>query len=201
MSNEATSSVAMDSSSANDSFSFSSFDFHETNETLINRVFHLAKEALNLGEVPVGCVLALKHSTSDTFLVLGEGKNETNATKNATRHAELVAIDGVLLWCKENGFQGKHTQIFRRLFLYVNVEPCVMCAGALAVLNLDNIIFGCRNERFGGFGSVLNVPENLNYFPTVVEGVQSEESVDLLKQFYSQINPNAPKPKGKKTVS
>lgn len=190
-------------------------DDGRTCETLINRVFTLATEALNDGEVPVGCVLALENFQGKLSsvvigedkneniegklsLVIGEGKNETNATKNPTRHAELVAVDRALDWCKENGFEKNYMQIFQRTILYVNVEPCVMCAGALAQLNLHKIVFGCRNERFGGFGSVLNVPESLNYHPIVVEGVRKEEAVNLLKLFYTGENPNAPKGKQKR---
>ncbi|XP_031757666.1 tRNA-specific adenosine deaminase 2 isoform X2 [Xenopus tropicalis] len=64
--------------------------------------------------------------------VVGKGRNEVNETKNATRHAEMVAIDQVLDWCEKNS--KKSRDVFENIVLYVTVEPCIMCAGALRLL-------------------------------------------------------------------
>lgn len=144
-----------------------------------------AKKALECSEVPVGCLFVYNgHS-------IGTGCNRVNETKNATRHAELVAIDDILQWCMEE--QLDYKDVFAKTTLYVTVEPCIMCASALCQLNLAGIIYGCANERFGGCGSVLSVQgENI-----CIGGIFAEQAVDLLKQFYKGENPNAPFPKQK----
>ena len=108
-----------------------------------------AKEALEKGEVPVGCIMVYRHQ------VIGTGRNEVNETKNATRHAELVAVDQVKLWCKEQCrcFE----DVLGECCLYVTVEPCIMCSAALRYLSIPKVVFGCANERFGGCGSILNI--------------------------------------------
>nr|XP_004568498.2 tRNA-specific adenosine deaminase 2 isoform X2 [Maylandia zebra] len=118
-------------------------------ERWMARAFDMAKEALENGEVPVGCLMVYKDE------VVGKGRNEVNETKNATRHAEMVALDQVLDWCWQSSLDVK--SVCERIALYVTVEPCIMCAAALRLLNIPVIVYGCRNERFGGCGSVLDV--------------------------------------------
>lgn len=108
-----------------------------------------AREALQKGEVPVGCIMVYKNQ------VVGTGRNEVNETKNATRHAELVAVDQVKMWCKEQGLSFE--DVLRECCLYVTVEPCIMCSAALRYLHIPRVVFGCPNERFGGCGSILNI--------------------------------------------
>ena len=84
-----------------------------------------------------------------TKRIVGKGCNSVNATKNATRHAELNCIDEVI----------KLEVDFNNIVVYVNVEPCIMCASALLDLKVAAIYFGCKNDRFGGCGSVLDVPK------------------------------------------
>lgn len=156
----------------------------------LDRAFQLAEEALVAGEVPVGCVLV--HDDGCSSSVIGEGRNEVNATKNATRHAEIVAIDRVLA----SNFD---SSIFPSCAIYVTVEPCILCADALLKLKIARVVFCCRNERFGGFGSVLDVRRG----ESEVEVIQEENAelrsraIDLLQRFYMGENPNAPVPKTK----
>uniref|UniRef100_A0A8B9Q5T5 CMP/dCMP-type deaminase domain-containing protein n=1 Tax=Apteryx owenii TaxID=8824 RepID=A0A8B9Q5T5_APTOW len=110
---------------------------------------HPPREALEHGEVPVGCLLVCDNE------VLGKGRNEVNETKNATRHAEMVAIDRVLEWCQQSN--KVYEEVFPKTVLYVTVEPCIMCAAALRLMSILWLIYGCQNERFGGCGSVLNI--------------------------------------------
>ncbi|XP_030054355.1 tRNA-specific adenosine-34 deaminase catalytic subunit ADAT2 isoform X1 [Microcaecilia unicolor] len=93
----------------------------------MEEAFCMAKEALESGEVPVGCLMVYNNT------VLGHGRNEVNETKNATRHAEMVAIDQVLTWCRDHG--KSPMEVFEQTVLYVTVEPCIMCAGALRLLS------------------------------------------------------------------
>ncbi|XP_051775495.1 tRNA-specific adenosine deaminase 2 [Erpetoichthys calabaricus] len=171
--------------------------FHPSTQEIelwMQKAFDMAKNALDNGEVPVGCFMVYNNN------ILGRGRNEVNETKNATRHAEMVAIDQVLDWCRHNNKDP--ADVFRSTVLYVTVEPCIMCAGALRLLNIALVVYGCKNERFGGCGSVLNIPAD--HLPHTgapfkcISGYRSEEAVELLKMFYKQENPNAPKSKVRK---
>ncbi|KAM9356406.1 tRNA-specific adenosine deaminase 2 isoform 1-T1 [Pholidichthys leucotaenia] len=163
-------------------------------EKWMGRAFDMAREALENGEVPVGCLMVYRDE------VVGKGRNEVNETKNATRHAELVALDQVLDWCRRGSLDVRI--VCKQMALYVTVEPCIMCAAALRLLNVPVVVYGCSNERFGGCGSVLDVssadlPQTGTVFKCV-SGHRAEEAVEMLKTFYKQENPNAPKPKTRK---
>lgn len=156
--------------------------------------FEMASEALENGEVPVGCLMVYKNE------ILGKGRNEVNDTKNATRHAEMVAFDQVLEWCRSRDLDFK--EVCAHTTLYVTVEPCIMCAAALRLLSIPMIVYGCGNERFGGCGSVLSIASDNDLLTgsplKCISGYRAEEAVEMLKQFYKQENPNAPKCKVRK---
>ncbi|XP_020668769.3 tRNA-specific adenosine deaminase 2 isoform X2 [Pogona vitticeps] len=160
----------------------------------MDRAVSMAKEALDNGEVPVGCLIVYNNS------VIGKGKNEVNETKNATRHAEMVAIDQALDWCRQQ--KKEPEEVFLHTVLYVTVEPCIMCAAALRMMKIPLVVYGCQNERFGGCGSVLNISSatltNTGEPFQCIAGYRSEEAVEMLKTFYRQENPNAPKSKVRK---
>lgn len=99
--------------------------------------------------MPVGCIFV------HDGINIGQGSNEVNATKNATRHAEFIAIEQVRLYCKEHGLQER--EVFDSSVLFVTTEPCVMCTTALRYTGVRNVVFGCPNPRFGGCGSVLDM--------------------------------------------
>nr|XP_061807006.1 tRNA-specific adenosine deaminase 2-like [Nerophis lumbriciformis] len=160
----------------------------------MDSAFAMAKEALEKGEVPVGCLMVHQDQ------VVGKGRNQVNRTKNATRHAEMVALDRLLDWCRRGNRDVR--SVCERTVLYVTVEPCIMCAAALRLMNISTVAYGCGNERFGGCGSVLDVgsarlPRTGNSFKCV-SGHRADEAVEMLKLFYKQENPNAPKPKTRK---
>jgi tRNA(Arg) A34 adenosine deaminase TadA len=119
----------------------------------------VAESALSHGEVCVGCVFV----DSATDVVIAGAHNETNATGNASRHAELVAIDAIV---------AKHTHFsaadWSRVDVYVTVEPCIMCAWALKLVGIRHVYFGCRNDRFGGCGSVYELQREGDYGCTQV---------------------------------
>ncbi|XP_026196626.1 tRNA-specific adenosine deaminase 2 [Anabas testudineus] len=171
--------------------------FHPSNEDIekwMASAFDMAKDALENGEVPVGCLMVYNSE------IVGKGRNEVNETKNATRHAEMVALDQLLDWCHHRNLDVK--SVCKQTVLYVTVEPCIMCAAALRLFNIPVVVYGCRNERFGGCGSVLDVssadlPQTGTTFK-YVSGHRAEEAVEMLKTFYKQENPNAPKPKTRK---
>ncbi|PNT77509.1 hypothetical protein BRADI_1g63890v3 [Brachypodium distachyon] len=160
-----------------------------------------AKFALNNLEVPVGCVIV------ENGKVISSGSNRTNATRNATRHAEMEAIDDLLREWQSMGLDQTQTaEKFAGCDLYVTCEPCIMCASALSILGIREVYFGCANDKFGGCGSVMSLHENSSlddlsggHNPRLrgfkcTGGIMAEEAVALFRNFYEQGNPNAPKP-------
>ena len=162
----------------------------ETDEKWMKTALTRAEEALERGEVPVGCIFVYEGE------IIADGGNSVNETKNATRHAEMNCIDDVINWCKRKEMESQ--RVFQETSVIVTVEPCIMCAAALFQLKTKGIVYGCANARFGGCQSVFDVsklyPDNIT---RVVKGVFPDQAVDLLKQFYSGQNPNAPKSKVK----
>jgi len=146
----------------------------------------LAKEALDVGEVPVGCVFVDNDGS-----ILASGRNTVNETKNATRHAEINCMDTIV----KAGLLGRLSNVT----IVVTVEPCIMCAAMLINVGCTNIIYGCANDRFGGCGTVLAVPglEKCQ----IQSGLYANLAMDLLKQFYKGQNPNAPENKVKKKTN
>ncbi|XP_076011155.1 tRNA-specific adenosine deaminase 2 [Genypterus blacodes] len=170
------------------------FPSEEDVDKWMTNAFDMAQDALKNGEVPVGCLMVYNNE------VVGKGRNEVNETKNATRHAEMVAVDQLLEWCRHGNLDAR--RVCEQTALYVTVEPCIMCAAALRLINIPVVVYGCRNERFGGCGSVMDVAsDTLPHTGTpfkCVAGHRAEEAVEMLKNFYKQENPNAPKPKTRK---
>ncbi|XP_042515220.1 tRNA-specific adenosine deaminase TAD2-like [Macadamia integrifolia] len=138
--------------------------------------------------------------------VIASGRNRTTETRNATRHAEMEAIDVLLEQWQINGLsESEVAQKFSRCDLYVTCEPCIMCATALSILGINAVYYGCSNDKFGGCGSVLSLHSNCseNLFRDVFSqgkafkctgSVMASEAISLFRSFYEQGNPNAPKP-------
>lgn len=164
-------------------------------------VFDLAKEALSVGEVPVGCILIFQNQ------IIGQGRNRVNERKNATRHAELEAFDEAVHWYRNKiaetdpKIPSRLSDLWRSTDVYVNVEPCLMCARLLRHLQVRRVYFGCRNERFGGCGSVMSIHSDLELpdppLITFPQTLDAERAIALLQAFYCGENPNAPNPKVK----
>lgn len=101
------------------------------------------------------------------------------------------------IWAKDANFD------FSNATLYVTVEPCIMCASALYMLGVKHVVFGCKNDKFGGCGSILHINEhktgtNIGATYTCQSGLYEMEAIEVLRQFYLQENPLAPKPQRKK---
>ncbi|KAK1414522.1 hypothetical protein QVD17_30268 [Tagetes erecta] len=153
-----------------------------------------AKIAFDSLEVPVGCVIVLDGK------VISSGRNRTNETRNATRHAEMEAIDILLdQWKKLKLSKAEVSKMFSNCYLYVTCEPCVMCASALSFLGIKEVYYGCANDKFGGCGSILSLhttscEEVGGKSYKCTGGIMAEEAVALFRNFYELGNPNAPKP-------
>ncbi|CAH1110374.1 unnamed protein product [Psylliodes chrysocephalus] len=154
----------------------------------MDKAFFYAKEALTNQEVPVGCVFIYSNQ------IIALGRNTVNETRNATRHAEINCIDQVENYCNDNNLNT--LVVFSEISVYVTVEPCIMCAAALFSLKIKKIVYGCRNDRFGG-QTVFDVASILNPVTELKGGYRGEEAMELLKEFYRGSNPNAPAGKAK----
>ncbi|KAK9931433.1 hypothetical protein M0R45_018708 [Rubus argutus] len=172
------------------------------NDTLIfmDLAIEQAKLALDSLEVPVGCVIV------EDGKVIASGRNRTNETRNATRHAEMEAIDSLLQQWREKRLSASEVaEFFSKCNLYVTCEPCIMCAAALSIVGIKEVFYGCANDKFGGCGSILSLhsssseplmsggaPPGKGFKCT--GGIMASEAVSLFRNFYEQGNPNAPKP-------
>ena len=176
--------------------------FHQLMTAWMDAAFALAQEALDAAEVPVGCVFVHKDQ------VIAKGRNRTNETRNGTRHAELEAIESLYARLSHQEF----TRTIQETDVFVTVEPCVMCASALMELGVRHVYFGCWNERFGGCGSVLDVPsmvqpptggfvecQDRRCMPLRFEGGHGKDrAILLLRKFYLMENHLAPEPRKKR---
>ncbi|KAF5742575.1 tRNA-specific adenosine deaminase 2-like isoform X1 [Tripterygium wilfordii] len=164
---------------------------------LMELAIQQAKDALQFLEVPVGCVIVQDGKA------IASGRNRTSETRNATRHAEMEAIDILLeQWQRDGLSELEIAEKFSQCSLYVTCEPCIMCAAALSILGIKEVYYGCANDKFGGCGSILSLhlqssseqPHGGAKGFTCTGGVMASEAVSLLRSFYEQGNPNAPKP-------
>lgn len=143
-------------------------------ERMMERALELAQEAFDDGEVPVGAVVVRKGE------IVGEGRNRREKGKNALYHAELEAIDNA---CKQLGGW--------RLWeceLYVTLEPCPMCAGAIVNARIPQVYFGAYDPKNGCCGSVadvLNLP--LAFHPAYQGGVMQEKCSGILSEFFKRL--------------
>ena len=141
---------------------------------LMGVALELAKEAKDAGEVPVGCVIARNGE------IVGRGRNRREEGKNALAHAEIEAINDA---CRNLGGW--------RLWectVYVTLEPCPMCAGAIVNARIKRVVFGASDKQCGACGSVCDIfSMDFNHRPQVETGLLAEESAALLGQFFQNL--------------
>lgn len=144
-------------------------------EIYMAMAMELAREAAEEGETPVGAVIV----RSDGFIA-GRGRNRREIGRNALYHAEILAIDEA---CRTLG--GWRLE---DCTLFVTLEPCPMCAGAIINARLPRVVFAARDSKAGSAGSVTDIfALGYNHRPDVAEGVLRRESEDLLKGFFSKL--------------
>jgi len=136
------------------------------------RAMELARTAGAADEVPVGAIVVLDGR------IIGEGHNRCIERANATRHAELEALDAAFATAGVPRLPGA--------VLYCTLEPCFMCAGAALHARVARIVFGARDPKFGACGSLASLPSDarLNHRCAVTEGVGAVESAELLRAFF-----------------
>ena len=134
----------------------------------------IARSAVRTGDVPVGAIVLNKDG-----VVIGKGSNEREADNDPTAHAEIVAIRNAASRLQNSRLDG--------CTLVVTLEPCAMCAGAIAQSRITHLIFGAWDEKAGAVGSVWDVlrdPRSI-FSVEVTAGARESESAQLLKDFFS----------------
>lgn len=143
-------------------------------EQTMREALCLAEEAAKQGEIPVGCVI-----TDAAGRIIGRGRNRREESHDATAHAELEAIREACSSLGDWRLDG--------CSLYVTLEPCPMCAGAIINARIPKVVFGAREENTGSCGSVIDLfSERYGHSPAVFPGVCAEESRELLQGFFQQ---------------
>jgi tRNA(adenine34) deaminase len=138
----------------------------------------LAKEAEKQGEVPVGAILVHKNQ------IIASSFNQKESSKKATAHAEILAIEKASL--RLNRWR------LNDCILYVTLEPCPMCAGALVAARLKRLVYACKDPKAGAIHSLYRITQDprLNHHVDIHSGVLQEESRALLKEFFRKKRKN-----------
>lgn len=138
----------------------------------MEHALRLARAAAVRDEVPVGALLMIGSE------VLGEAHNETVARKDPTAHAEFLALQRAIV--------AGHTEKLAEATLYITLEPCAQCAGAVVLSRVARVVFGAWDQRAGMAGSVYDILRNprLNHRPEVVQGILEEECGEVLRGFF-----------------
>ena len=147
----------------------------DQHERYMREALALAREAADAGEVPVGCVIADASGS-----IVGRGRNRREEGRDATAHAEIEAIrqagEAVGSWRLEG------------CTLYVTLEPCPMCAGAIINARIPTLVYGAADSVSGSCGSVIDLFfERYGHSPAVYAGILAEESAALLRAFFGAL--------------
>ena len=134
-----------------------------------------ARKAYALGEVPIGCVIVYEDK------IISRGYNRRNTDKNTLAHAEITAIN------RASKIIGDWR--LEECTLYVTLEPCQMCAGAIVQARIPEVVMGCMNPKAGCAGSILNILDmpQFNHQVSVTRGILEQECSDLLKTFFAEL--------------
>ena len=139
------------------------------------RALELARQCFDSGDVPVGCVVV-----SPEGVIIGEGRNRREENRRATAHAEVEAINAACTALNTWRLDG--------CTLYVTLEPCPMCAGAIINARIAEVRYGTREEKSGCCGSVLNLfEERFNHRPRIYGGLCASACADLLQAFFQKL--------------
>ena len=145
-----------------------------SDDVCMREALTLAHEAWRAGEVPVGAVIVKDGA------IIGRGYNRPITSHDPTTHAEIVAIRNA----------AAHLKNYRLIDceLYVTLEPCMMCVGAMLHARLKRVVYGARDPKTGACGSVIDLPgeKRLNHHAIFTGGVLTEECSDMLKAFFRE---------------
>jgi tRNA(adenine34) deaminase len=147
---------------------------HRVDETYMRQALKEAERAFFEDEVPVGAVIVYKHQ------IIARAYNQVERLRDPTAHAEMIAIT------KATNFLG--SKWLNEASLYITIEPCSMCAGALVLARIKEVIYGADDPKTGACGSVLNIVQfnKLNHQIEVRSGILAEECGSFLKEFFKK---------------
>lgn len=150
-------------------------DIIKIHEKYMKAAIKQAQKAYALGEVPIGCVIVHEGK------IIGRGYNRRNTDKNTLAHAEITAINKA---SKKIG-----DWRLEECTLYVTLEPCQMCAGAIVQARITEVVMGCMNPKAGCAGSILNILEMpaFNHQVKVVRGILEDTCSRILKDFFTEL--------------
>ena len=142
---------------------------------LETKLFYQAKKAAKINEVPIGCVIVYDGK------IIGRGYNRRNTDKTTLGHAEITAIKKASRYMQDWRLEG--------CTLYVTLEPCQMCAGAIIQARIPRVVIGSMNSKAGCAGSVLNILQmpQFNHQAEVVRGVCEEQCSTMLSSFFKEL--------------
>jgi len=142
------------------------------NETYMNYALKEAEKAFDKGEVPVGCIIVFQN------LIIAKSHNQVESLKDPTAHAEILAITSAAEYLQSKQLAG--------CSMYVTLEPCAMCAGAIVLSKIEKLYFGAYDVKSGACGSVMNITVNksLNHNCNTEGGILDDESRRILKSFF-----------------
>ncbi|MDG5765908.1 tRNA adenosine(34) deaminase TadA [Balneolales bacterium ANBcel1] len=147
--------------------------FPSDSERFMRQAMNEALKAADAGEVPVGAVITCRNR------IIARGHNQVEMLSDPTAHAEMIAISAAVQHLGE--------KYLNECTLYVTLEPCPMCAGALVWAKLGHMVIAAQDEKSGACGSIFNIGAHrkLNHQIQITYGVLEDESEALLKEFFS----------------
>ncbi len=149
--------------------------FNEEQYKFMFSALQEAEKAFEEDEVPIGAVVV------HNYKIIGRGYNQIERLKDPTAHAEMIAITAA----------SNHIGNWRlnECDLYVTLEPCIMCTGAMLNARINNLYFGAFDSKFGACGSIYNLPAEgkYNHKINIYSGIYSDESEQLLKSFFNKL--------------
>ena len=146
-----------------------------TDEKYMKQAIRQAKKAYAIGETPIGCVIVYQDK------IIGRGYNRRNTDKNTLAHAELTAIRKASRKMGDWRLEG--------CTMYVTLEPCQMCSGAIVQSRMTRVVVGCMNPKAGCAGSVLNLlqMQEFNHQAELTIGVLEKECSQMMKSFFKEL--------------
>lgn len=144
------------------------------NQYFMNEAIIEAKKAFDKNEVPIGAVIVYDGA------IIGRGHNRRMEMKNPLYHAEMVAINEASKVINDWRLEDCH--------MFVTVEPCQMCAGAIVQARMKSVTFGCQNKKSGSVSSVLNILDNneFNHKVEVTKNIEEEKCRELMQSFFKK---------------
>ncbi len=145
------------------------------NEVYMREALKQARKAIRLGEVPIGCVIVYQGK------IIGRGYNKRNTKKTTLAHAELIAIE------KASKYMGDWR--LEDCVMYVTLEPCQMCSGAIVQARIKKVVVGTMNPKAGCAGSILNLLQmkEFNHQVELETGVLQKECTEVLQEFFKDL--------------